>query len=1332
MATPEPEHYAFIDLLFERLLFEQVLLRNQTTGCCISPGALSMQLDLIGHYYTAIATTTFQRLCGEAIHNRDFSNFGILSYLNNHQRQQQQPFKIFPNSLAGKFDLGIESDRPSKLRDHIFCPWISQKQIKDFKRDYGNKVSKEHQKELEFLVDMLDQNGLLRVPNCDMEPEFLNQKSEQIPVDEILVRHVDNLKATHICTYTRVLQEASLLNNIKSITSFEPVLLSSSANGINISDYDVEIVLVAPETTGSSMDLASSTKSNDQTNGSTSTTTPAGKKLASKPSLVKAGEDGATTLTMKTLTTLLAKAGYKSIQQLDRYFDPSSEINITLDHPLGICVRDLLQDYAHIDTRVEPFIFVVQQTLDDFGRCRQYLSNYSLALMTIAFLQTKKILPLLQRHLVQLSSPASSTQSTTCVASVKPSQVSPSIACTSTSSSFCRQPNDKHQSDLPESEKTSQPQKRQQEHCPAVSKAQIKSRKRKDKKRIHREKTLLAANILTLAQTRPFDNKTTRETVAELLVDFMDHFGFSHGSTECEISIILGSTTSPAGSTVSASGSQSSQDRVSKNTPPCLVVRDPFVTDRNVTWRCSQWRLSHCERMFMRTHMFLEGLGVESDDGFDCDSDEDDDDDEFGLRGYNDSDGINEDEIMEELFAVYAGDYGEEDVEDLSDKKTYPIVPVDEMIHRWRGRAITRLGLNTASGVISYISNNRTRFKILPERLTEKLVLGDEAFTEVCQFIHCTYVFQGTDLAEIRRGFVTLVPEPYREEIEFLMGMLERNGLLVSSHQAVVLTSNEYLVDLRQSKIHHDATDDYTQKLQAERPPDSIRQRKQQQLVDAVQEATSMDAIILSSWAQGIQISDYDLELLLVERPPDSSVTTTSASNEKGQEQSTSHRSTDEELVERLMRMTIGKQPPSGQERVRDIHALATTIKNAGFRSVVAVKRYVDVSCNLNPHYVCFYDPRTQLTCQVTLYSPSDLSTRSLLQAYAEIDTRVEPFVFAVQRTLDNHGRSHEALGNFAVAMIAIHFLQTKGILPKLLHQQGRRVDFGFFTGKADNALPKNPSQDSAGYAADRNPATTSSAQAKPKANTRVRHGRKKQQPPQSIRTASSVGGSTAAGGTTLRGTASGQTATSSGARAISCAYDTELVKVRPFDKSVSRKSVTDLVVSFFTYTAEKFQDWEDRLVPGDLVPDYMFVGAIDHEGKQCSMFMPGTAVICLPQKFSGLVVQDPFVLDRNLAWLCTGWRFMNTSKAFQRAQATVSCGHTGADIRQELIEALLEQAEIEEELQYEFETGQPGYASSLRIIDAWDDFGDSVTSPRQLRDVAEKMIVGSIQDPHF
>jgi hypothetical protein len=491
-----------------------------------------------------------------------------------------------------------------------------------------------------------------------------------------------------------------------------------------------------------------------------------------------------------------------------------------------------------------------------------------------------------------------------------------------------------------------------------------------------------------------------------------------------------------------------------------------------------------------------------------------------------------------------------------------------------------------------------------------------------------------------------------------------------------------------------------------------------------------------SSWAQGIHISDYDLELLLVERPLEDTATADSEFKVQDQEQSASRSTTDEELVERLWTLTIRRQPSSGEERVRDIHQLATTVKNAGFKAVVATKRYVDVSCNLNPHYVCFYDPRTQLTCQITLYNPSDINVRTLFQTYADIDTRVEPFVFAVQRTLDNHGRSHEALGNFAVAMIAIHYLQIKGILPKLLHRQGRRVEFGFFSGRAENALPNILSEDSTGQTGSRSSTASDSASAtqpKPKANVKVRHGRRKPQSQQGSQTASPKGGrggSAAAGCPTSRDTTRGQTTASSGVRSISCVYDTDLAKIRPFDKSVIRKSVTDLVVNFFTYTAEKFLDWEDRLVPGDQMPDYDFVGAIDHEGRRCSMFMPGTAVTYLPEKFSGLVVQDPFVPDRNLAWLCTGWRFMNTSKAFQRAQASISCSHTGAGINQALIDELFdEEAEIEEELEFEFETGVPGFVINNRVLDAWDDFGDSVTSPRRLRDVAEKMIAGSIQD---
>ncbi|KAF9131460.1 hypothetical protein BGW39_001773 [Mortierella sp. 14UC] len=718
MATPEPEHYAFVDLLFERLLFERILMRNQTTGCCISPGALSMQLDLIGHYYTAIAMTTFQRLCGEAIRNRDFSNWGILSCLSNHQRR---PFKIFPNSLAAKFDLEIESDRESKLRDHIFCPWMSHKQVKDFRKDYASKVSKDHQREFEFLVDMLDQNGLLRAANCDTEPEFLSRKTEKVSVDEIPLQHVENLMNAHTCTDARVIQEASLLHSIKTLTSLEPVLLSSSANGVNISDCDVEILLLAPETAGDSLDTTTPNKLKAEFSiSNTSVTTKTGKRSASKK---KPSDTQDSTLTMKDLASLLTKGGYKSVRHLDRYFDPSSEINvdylffidprselacqITLDHPLGIKVRDLLLDYANIDTRVEPLIFAVQQTLDDFGRCRQYLSNYAVALMTIAFLQTKKVLPLLQRHVML---PASPTQPSP-TATSKPSGNAQSPASIARTNSrhrqyFKRDP-------LSASSQIRQPRKGQQDNSPVSTKSQIRNQKRKDKKRLHREQTLPAATVKVktvsggtrlvdcrydkvLTQTRPFDNRTTRESVAELLTGFMDYFGYCHRSTQCEISVILGSTTFPVAIPDAATGSNSTPAAPEKDCT-CLVVRDPFVTDRNVTWLCSQWRLSHCERMFMRAIMFLEGLGVESD--FDDDDDhEDHEDDRSGME--SDIASADKDATIEETFAGYDGD--DDDEEDLSDNEMYPIevpdaLPVDELIDQLASISLMAL-LSSAPG----------------------------------------------------------------------------------------------------------------------------------------------------------------------------------------------------------------------------------------------------------------------------------------------------------------------------------------------------------------------------------------------------------------------------------------------------------------------------------------------------------------------------------------------------------------------------------------------------------------------------------------------------------
>ncbi|KAK3841665.1 MAG: hypothetical protein J3R72DRAFT_491244 [Linnemannia gamsii] len=664
--------------------------------------------------------------------------------------------------------------------------------------------------------------------------------------------------------------------------------------------------------------------------------------------------------------------------------------------------------------------------------------------------------------------------------------------------------------------------------------------------------------------------------------------------------------------------------------------------------------------------------------------------------------------------------------------------------HRWRGRAIARLALNSASGVVAFLSNYKPCFKILPDRLTEKLVLGDEASSELCQFIFCTYVLQASDLAEIRRGFVTLVPDPYREEVEFLMGMLKRNGLLASSAQAVISAGTECIMELRHSKVHHAIADDYAQKLENELTPVASRERKQQQLVDSIKAATSMDAIVLSSWAQGIHISDCDLELLLVARAVDD--TDTPSSTEANTQDQSSSPDSNDKLVERLVKLTVEHSPPSGEERVRAIHALAAIIKNAGFKSVVARKRYSDVSCNLNPYYVCFFDPRTQLTCQITFYNPQALSTRNLLQSYADIDARVKPFIFAVQRTLDNHGLSHEALGNYAVAMIGIHYLQTKGIVPKLLHRQGRRVEFGFHTGRLENALPKTSST-GLGQAC-RKPATsTPTAQSRHyRTNPRIVRGRKalshlQQQSARASFSSVYGGGSvptdgdrgaTATGSTVPKGNTGNQTESSPGVRTVSCEYDTTLAKVRSFDKSAIRKSVTDLVVDFFYYTSDKFEEWEDLLVPVDHMPTYNFIGALDKAGKSCSMFMPGSEIY-LPERYSGLVVQDPFVLDRNLAWLCTGWRFRNTSRAFQRAFTSLSCSHIGPGFSQHLIYELLEEEEeIEADLEFECETGYPmGFVINDRILEARDEFGDSVTDLR-LRDIAQKMIAGCIQDPRF
>ncbi|KAG0198623.1 hypothetical protein BGX33_012212 [Mortierella sp. NVP41] len=663
--------------------------------------------------------------------------------------------------------------------------------------------------------------------------------------------------------------------------------------------------------------------------------------------------------------------------------------------------------------------------------------------------------------------------------------------------------------------------------------------------------------------------------------------------------------------------------------------------------------------------------------------------------------------------------------------------------HHWRGRAITRLGLHTASGIITFFTNHRSRFKVLPDHVVEKLKFGDEVGIKVCQFIVCPVVMSA-DMADMRRGFVTLVPDHYRKEVEFLMGMLEMNGLLESG-PGLVKASSECLVYLHQKNRHHGIMATDIERLEAERPPLATRKRKEQELIASIKDVTSMDTIVLNSLAQGINASDYDLELLLVE--PVSTITSEPAS-ESTQEQPTP-RSIEDELVNRVKKLYIDTLHPSGLARVRAIRELATTIKNAGFKSILLRKRYSDVTCNQNPYYVCFYDPKTQLTCQITLYNPNDIHTRELLQAYASIDDRVDPFIFAAQKMLDNHGRSREALSNYAVAIIAIHYLQTQGILPKLLHHQGKRIDFGFFTGKAVNVLPKYSESvfPQRSFQVPRPedphvtniPASAVGAGASTQPQSQGRRGRRRPREQESAEAADEPVGEGAGG--TSSSSYSSNTTTTTGDRLVipefirmfSYKYDEDLAKKRPFDRSrgANRRTVVELVYSFFNYMASKFEDWEDRLVPGNLMPVYLNpIGSIDDDGNKCSMFMPGTALTRTPDMFSGLVVQDPFILDRNVAWLCTGWRFMNTSKAFQRVRETVSCGFTGGKTIDEMIDDLIEEQLEEEEEMFEMEeSGATGLVLTDRILEACDDFGDTETGPR-LKDVAEHLIAATLVRP--
>lgn len=409
-----------------------------------------------------------------------------------------------------------------------------------------------------------------------------------------------------------------------------------------------------------------------------------------------------------------------------------------------------------------------------------------------------------------------------------------------------------------------------------------------------------------------------------------------------------------------------------------------------------------------------------------------------------------------------------------------------------------------------------------------------------------------------------------------------------------------------------------------------------------------------SSSSKGINFSDFDLELLIrIEKP---------------------------------------ESLPSGIERLDDnatqtneiLEDLLFRLSQAGYETIEISKRYFEGKGGTNPLSVCFHDPRSSLTCQVTFDHSAGTSLHRLFQAYADIDERVEPFVFIVQEILASYGRTQETLSNLAVAMIAIRYLQKVRILPNLLKHQGRRVDFGFYSGPFEGRLPLEEKMvrgiDNRSMVA----VTGGSRRRKRRGSSRSKKSKPLTWSSSAIQVARALRSEEDLVIKQL-------TESSPGCRTVCYDFDEEMAKIKSFDKSPTKKSPFRLVVDFFDYAAKKFKYWDELLPP----PADPF--AMTNDAKDRNKF------------FSGLIVQDPFVLDRNLSALTTGWRFKNTSDVFQRVSTVLSnlpmCAIDGGKCTDEQGEMSAEETATEEHCNL----SERSMDHLMSFLNVHDEYGDVV-----------------------
>ncbi|KAG0203704.1 hypothetical protein BGX33_008951 [Mortierella sp. NVP41] len=166
---------------------------------------------------------------------------------------------------------------------------------------------------------------------------------------------------------------------------------------------------------------------------------------------------------------------------------------------------------------------------------------------------------------------------------------------------------------------------------------------------------------------------------------------------------------------------------------------------------------------------------------------------------------------------------------------------------------------------------------------------------------------------------------------------------------------------------------------------------------------------------------------------------------------------------------------------------------------------------------------------------------------------------------LERITQAKETLNNFAVAMIAIHYLQKELILPRLLNHQGKQVDFEFCSGPASERLALEDAK-----------AKGNDNLAQALLEIMSKKNRKGGEKPKLSRGGGSGGAQVSAGGVDIKGL----TESLLRRRLVNYTYDKDLAQIRPFDKSPVKVTVLELIIEFFGYASQKFKDWDDVLSP--------------------------------------------------------------------------------------------------------------------------------------------------------